>query len=236
MERDDELTIDELARETGMTVRNIRAHQARGLLPPPEVRARTGFYGQHHVDRLRLIADMQAEGFNLKAIERILESEDQGGQRLLAMSQAARDAFLAEEPEFATAADLAERFGNQLTPEAAAAAVKAGLLVPLGDDRFEVPSPVLLRAGEEMVALGIPMERAISAADTITRQSKKVATTFIKLFIQEVLEAGDPDHQDWDRNQEALDRLRPLAAEAVNAAFRQSMAREIEREVAKRLG
>ncbi len=35
------MTIDELARETGMTVRNIRAHQSRGLLPPPEVRARS---------------------------------------------------------------------------------------------------------------------------------------------------------------------------------------------------
>ena len=30
-----ELTIDELAHETGMTARNIRAHQSRGLLPPP---------------------------------------------------------------------------------------------------------------------------------------------------------------------------------------------------------
>ena len=58
----DELTIDELARETGMTVRNIRAHQSRGLLPPPEVRARTGYYGPEHVDRLRLITNMQAEG------------------------------------------------------------------------------------------------------------------------------------------------------------------------------
>jgi len=230
------LTIDELARETAMTVRNIRAHQARGLLPPPEVRARTGFYGQHHVERLRLIADMQAEGFNLKAIERILESDDQGGQRLLAMSQAARDAFLAEEPEFATAADLAERFGNQLTAEAATAAIKSGLLVPLGDDRFEVPSPVLLRAGEELVELGVPMERAIAVADTISKQSKRTAKTLIKLFIEEVLEAGDPDNPDWDRNQEALDRLRPLAAEAVNSAFRQAMAKEIELEVAKRLG
>jgi DNA-binding transcriptional MerR regulator len=26
------MTIDELARQTGMTVRNIRAHQSRGLL------------------------------------------------------------------------------------------------------------------------------------------------------------------------------------------------------------
>ena len=48
-------TIDELAREAGMTVRNVRSHHARGLLPPPEVRGRTGFYGTEHVERLRLI-------------------------------------------------------------------------------------------------------------------------------------------------------------------------------------
>ena len=28
-----------------MTVRNIRAHQSRGLLPPPQLRGRTGYYG-----------------------------------------------------------------------------------------------------------------------------------------------------------------------------------------------
>ena len=33
----DEMTIDELALESGMTARNIRAHQSRGLLPPPTV-------------------------------------------------------------------------------------------------------------------------------------------------------------------------------------------------------
>ena len=30
-----EYTIDELAREAGATVRNIRAYQERGILPPP---------------------------------------------------------------------------------------------------------------------------------------------------------------------------------------------------------
>ena len=49
MEADD-LTIEQLAARTGMTVRNIRAHQSRGLLPPPEVRGgargRTGYYKQ----------------------------------------------------------------------------------------------------------------------------------------------------------------------------------------------
>ena len=56
------LTIDELARVTGMTARNIRAHQSRGLLPPPEVRSRTGYYTPDHVDRIRLIQEMQAQG------------------------------------------------------------------------------------------------------------------------------------------------------------------------------
>src|SRR5947208_8507656 len=96
------LTIDELARETGMTVRNIRAHQSRGLLPPPEVRARTGYYGPEHVARLRLIQDMQAGGFNLKAIERIVEASDGASEQVLDFRQAVLESFTEEEPEFAT--------------------------------------------------------------------------------------------------------------------------------------
>src|SRR3954453_2692654 len=61
-----DLTIDELARQTGMTVRNLRAHQSRGLLPPPEVRGRTGYYGADHLARVERIRDLQPEGFNLE--------------------------------------------------------------------------------------------------------------------------------------------------------------------------
>src|ERR687888_41194 len=89
----DELTIDELARETGMTVRNIRAHQSRGLLPPPEVRARTGYYGPEHVERLRLITNMQAEGFNLAAIRRMLETASGGTTQILDFGRAVRAGF-----------------------------------------------------------------------------------------------------------------------------------------------
>src|SRR5277367_533656 len=67
-----DLTIEQLAAEVGMSVRNIRNHHSRGLLPAPEVRARVGYYGAEDVARLRLILDMQADGFNLAAIERLL--------------------------------------------------------------------------------------------------------------------------------------------------------------------
>ena len=66
------LTIGELAGAAGMTVRNVRNHAARGLLPPPVLVARTGYYGEAHLERLKLIRAMQAEGFNLEAISCLL--------------------------------------------------------------------------------------------------------------------------------------------------------------------
>ncbi len=69
MADDADLTIDQLAQRTGMTVRNIRAHQSRGLLPPPEVRARTGYYGAEHVPRVELIKELQADGLPLEFIK-----------------------------------------------------------------------------------------------------------------------------------------------------------------------
>src|SRR3954453_9187357 len=69
----EEMTIDELARESGMTVRNIRAYQSRGLLPPPEVRARTGFYGPEHLARLKLVNEIRAKGISLRPSKRVLD-------------------------------------------------------------------------------------------------------------------------------------------------------------------
>src|SRR5450759_4291114 len=81
-----DLTVEQLAAEVGMSVRNIRNHHTRGLLPPPEVRARVGYYSSEHVARLRLILDLQADGFNLAAIERLLSGSDGLAERLLGQS------------------------------------------------------------------------------------------------------------------------------------------------------
>src|SRR3954469_15284992 len=94
-----ELTIDQLAQKTGMTVRNIRAHQSRGLLPPPDVRGRTGYYSDDHASRIELIREMQGEGLNLEAIRRFLDGVGESSAEFLDFSRAARAAFEEEEPE-----------------------------------------------------------------------------------------------------------------------------------------
>ena len=83
-----ELTIEQLAAQSGMTVRNIRAHQARGLLAPPEVRHRVGYYGPEHLARLKLIRDLQQQGFNLMAIKHLLDDSRGMPERLERFRQA----------------------------------------------------------------------------------------------------------------------------------------------------
>ncbi len=226
------LTIEELARETGMTVRNIRAHQSRGLLPPPEVRARTGFYGAEHVTRLRLIQEMQADGFNLNAIGRLIEGTRGGAERILGLKHLAAAPFETEEPEVLTAEELAERFGpvegNQRELDKA---VKLGLLVPVGDGRYEAPSPALLRAAEDVTRRGVPLAAALQVIERVKRSSHTIASAFVQLFLDELWKPfdrdGRPDER-WPEITESIERLRPIASEAVLAVFKQTMTTEVE--------
>ena len=114
------MTIGELARRTGMTIRNIRAHQTRGLLPPPEVHGRTGYYNEAHVARIELTREMQAEGLNLEAIRRVLESTGGSSQEIVDFARAVRAPFEDETPEIFDPDELAARLeGRRGRPEAA---------------------------------------------------------------------------------------------------------------------
>ncbi len=98
--REGEMTIRELAERTGMTVRNIRAHQTRGLLPPPVVRGRTGYYNDEHVARIELTREMQADGLNLEAIRRVFETSDGSAlDEMFDFTRALRMPFEDEAPE-----------------------------------------------------------------------------------------------------------------------------------------
>lgn len=235
-----ELTIDELARETGMTARNIRAHQSRGLLPPPEVRARTGYYGPEHVTRIRLILEMQEQGFNLKAIERLLElGADGGSEQALQFERSLLTPFGSEQPEVITAAELAETFGGD-DPKVLAKAEKIGAIRPLGEGTYEVPSPTLLRAARELSELGIPVHHALAVGEAIRKNTTSIAREFVRLFVQDVLDPlrdGDSVAEGkLAAAAEAVERLRPLASEAVLAVFAQVMTEAVEQQMAKELG
>lgn len=237
MEAEGELTIDELARRTGMTVRNVRAHQSRGLLPPPVVRGRTGFYGPEHIARLELIKELQADGFNLEGIRRLIEGAGGSTGEVLRFTRAVRSSFEEEElPEVVDLAELVERFGDR--PETLERAVALGLLRPLGDDRYEDRSPRLARAAQELAALGVAPDRALDALDRLRPHVDGVARAYVDLFLEEVWKpfdaAGRPAAR-WPEVQEALERLRPLAAESLLAIFGLVMTERVEEAFAQEI-
>jgi DNA-binding transcriptional MerR regulator len=228
----DRITIDDLARRTGMTVRNIRAYQSRGLLPPPQVVGRTGYYDEDHVARLELIKEMQGDGFNLGAIGRLLEGVGGSSAEVLDFTRAVRAPFEDEAPEILHRDEIAKRWGDEADPALFERARRLGLFRPLGEDRFEVLSPRVLRAGTELAELGISPQTALDVAAKLRRQSREVARVFIELFLEHVWKpfdrAGRPE-EDWPRVREALERLRPLASEALLSIFQLVMTEATEK-------
>jgi len=233
-----QLTIDQLAQATGLTVRNVRNYQSRGLIPPPEVQGRVGYYGAEHLARLQLIREMQAQGFNLTAIAHVLEQAHGSGEEVLGFTRSLMAPFETEAPEILERADLLTRLGGDVEPKLLAKAEKLGLVVAITEDSYEVPSPTLLAAGERLVALGVPLQAALDTMDQLERNSQRIAQTFVQMFLEFIWQpfddAGRPE-SDWPAVRAALDQLRPLASEALLAGFAPTMTRAVEVAFGKQL-
>lgn len=228
-----DLTIEQLAAATGMTVRNIRAHQARGLLAPPEVRVRVGYYGPAHVAQLKLIRDLQADGFNLAGIKRLLDDTPGTAERLGRFREALAAARTTEPSQELTLSELGRRFhvGAADAPRVLARAERLGVVVPTGEGRYEVPSPSLLAVAERVVERGIALEDALAVFEQIEHHCDAVSRAFVTLFMTGVWQpferAGMPAER-WAEINAAITALRPLAADALEAIFDQRMSAQIE--------
>ena len=63
-----EWSLAELAEEVGLPARTVRFYIGRGLMPGPEKAGRGASYGQKHLERLREIQRLQADGLTLAEI------------------------------------------------------------------------------------------------------------------------------------------------------------------------
>ena len=232
------LTLDQLAREAGMTPRNVRAYRQRGLIPGPELRGRKGFYGPVHLARLRLIRDLRERGFSLESIRHLIERDPEDSlEDAIEFTRSLLAEPADEPPQVVSSQVFLERWGDQLTPEVAKRAQSLGFVRRVGDDAWEIRSPRLERASIALSELGIPLEDALAIGAVLQRSSRAVARAYVQLFVERVWQpfedAGEPK-EDWAGVREALDRLRPLAGESLVAVFEMVMAEAIERELSER--
>jgi hypothetical protein len=177
---------------------------------------------------------MQADGFNLNSIKRILGGLSPGSAgRILGLERALRQPWGEEEPAVMGEAEvLAGLDARSPRDPTVRRAVRLGLLRPLGPDTYEIPSPVLSRAALQLAELGIPASRRLDVEEEVLRRTRQVAKAFVQLFIDHLwrpfLESGSPESEE-PKIMAALDRLRPLADEALMSTFHLAMSAEVDR-------
>ena len=185
------LTIDELAAEVAMTSRNVRAYQSRGLVPPPDVAGRTGYYNDAHVERLELIKRMQAEGLNLNAIAWVLGAAERDTDDLRAVREAALAPFADDAPVI-PAATLAARLGGVIEPEMVARAVELGVIELLDRGDVRILMPALVRRAEELIGLGVPLPALLDVVVEMNEHTGELATVFLALVREHLFARSRP--------------------------------------------
>lgn len=223
-------TIDELARVSGVTVRNIRAYQARGLLPPPQVRARTGYYGPGHEARLELIKDLQGEGVKLDTIKKLFDTTGGSTEQVVRFIRTVRGLFAAEDRQIVSVEELVERFAES-DPNLLKRAQKMGLLNEIDEGQYEEVSPRLMAAAQAMTDMGIPMSRSLDVVDQLRRHADGIAKLYVDLFLGEVWQpfdaSGRPDDQ-WPRLYEVIGNLRKISGDAMLAVLELAVAERLD--------
>lgn len=223
------LRIDELAQEAGTTSRNIRAYQERGLLPPPDLEGRTGYYTDEHLRRLQLIDRLQERGFSLEAIRHTLDVWARGGDlsHLIGIEHILAAPIGSEEAAELSRDDLRSRFPEMDDdPGLLVRAVDLGLLEPLGHDRFRAPSPLLIEAGTELARVGVPLEAILDLVRSIRPDIADVARRFVALVREHLVEpivAGDVAPEEIGTTVDAIRRLKPIALEVVRPFLASSL-------------
>jgi len=224
------MTIDDLAHRSGTATSTIRLYQTKGVLPPPTRQGRVGYYGLGHLARLRLIAQLQDQGFSLASIGRLVDAWESGRglDDVLGLEAQVVASWGDEEPVHLRPEELGAHFPEgSLTPEAVQRALTMGL-VGFEDDKIVVRSPRFLEIGSELASLGIPIDETLDEYEELVAATTAVAGRFTGLFERHLwgpfAERGLPPDEVVHLI-EVLQRLSGLAEGVVAATLRQSLKR-----------
>jgi hypothetical protein len=131
-------------------------------------------------------------------------------------------------------------FGGVFDADAFAAAERLGIIAPLGDDRYEVRSPRLLRAGAELFALGMSLPDILDLAKELRLRVAAVSTLFVAkvagLIVGSRPAGWVPSDAEMAQITEVVERLRPLARVVVDEELAATLERGISDYVANWMG
>jgi DNA-binding transcriptional MerR regulator len=215
-----EYTIDQLAGAARVPSRTIRFYQSRGALMAPEIRGRVAYYSATHLERLKLIAQLQDRGLRMDAIRDLVSSIDRGEVDLaewLGVEQQMQASWANDQPRTVSESELLALCGKA-RPGLVADLVRIGLVERRGEV-YLLESPALLGIAMKLEAVGVELVMAHAAADIVRKHVERAVSELIELFIRRAKEGeltlAEPA--------KLLAALRPIGLEAVRIIFGRAM-------------
>lgn len=256
----DEFTVEALSERTGVSVRNVRAYQTAGLMPPPRLQGRTALYNSEHLGKLELIRELRKQGFKLDTIKEMLTGTPDGAwsEYSLVSHLFSTTFFTVEKPLRKALSEMASHWAQPATQQQKDRLSENGLYRRVGPDEVEMLSPALERIGIQLAELDVPLNTVLDLQDELIRHSRSIARAYVEqLFIAMVrtvtenhaLHASPSSTSDTNdagagagfdlRLAEVIkalfERLRPLAIGSVSAAFPVVLQQEFDRAIQMQL-
>jgi DNA-binding transcriptional MerR regulator len=227
------MTLDEVTRRVGMSVRTVRFYTSKGLVPPPIRRGRSGYYSPDHVARLELVGELQAHGFTLAAIEKyVARIPPDATPETIALHRTLLAPWAAEVPETISRRELDRRAGRSLSDDDLDTLNALGIVFPTKQGKFQV---VLAHfsVGVGLLDLGVPLDAAVAAQDIFERHGRQVAEELTELFRTQVWTAYKEAGTSPDQLRALVERFKPVTVQALVTAY-ESAVDDMKRETIAR--
>jgi len=232
-----EYTIDELAAATGAPSRTIRFYQANGVLPFPRRQGRVALYDDRHIERLKLVADLQGRGLTLRAVRDLLSRPDfetSSVQQWLGLEKQL-EGYARDRSRLLDADELEQLTGKQ--PAGVIARLMRSRLIEHDrsgpSPRFLVASPRLLRIALQLEEQGVPLEKAVAIFDILQRRLVRAAEEVVRRAAENGGRAAGRGRSSPRDLRQVLDAL--FGSGACDEAVQTIFAREVDRAVASYL-
>jgi DNA-binding transcriptional MerR regulator len=226
-----EYRLDDLARSAGVASTTVRLYQQKGLLAPPRLEGRTGWYDDAHLSRLRLIARLQDEGHSLAGIADLLDQWERGRSLDAVIGVEAQLDLLIGEVHAVDLdpADLLGRFPEgAMTPELMQRAAALNLVTPTEGGRLRITDRRFLETGAALAQLGLPLDLILDEWELLVAHTDDIAGRFVDIFEDRLLPP------DWEEGLAAAQAEQLTATLAqLHAAARQVLAAALDASLAR---
>ena len=207
-----ELSIDELSAVSGVPSRTIRFYQGKGILPHPRKRGRVAMYDASHLDRLKLISELQERGLRLTAIRDLLSRPEATPATIhewLGVSERV-GRFSEDSPIVMTEAEIRQGL-DDYRPGVINMLLRTNTIERQGDNRYLIKSAALLRVAAALRDAGISLEVAIALREILEKRLARAADEMVNYAIEHIGRGFGKSDDPKDVAQ-AVEALMPSAA------------------------